>query len=79
MTGVSQAWLDGLKPGDAVAVHRLHGEAFLRRDTVVRRTPSGRIILEAGETFKSNGWNHVPAKSCYADRCLKPPVEDGST
>lgn len=79
MTDVNQAWLDGLKRGDAVAVHRLHGKAFLRLATVVRRTPSGRIILGTGETFKPNGWNHVAAKSCYADRCLKPPVVGGST
>lgn len=67
-----QKWLDGLKAGDAVGVYELRGTRLVYTDKVSRRTPSGRLVLEHGETYRPDGFSYAERGSVYAERRLKP-------
>lgn len=65
-----QSWLADLKPGDRVGVFEHYGRVFFQERTVVRRTPSGRIVVDSGSTFKPDGYLY--GSSVYGHRCLRP-------
>lgn len=69
-TAELKVWIAGLKPGDRVAVHEHYGKVFLREAIIAKRTPTGRVVMESGETFKPNG--DLFGSPVYAHRCLRP-------
>lgn len=74
-TSKRQEWLDGLKPGDKVAVfdgYRMQYARFVHEATVERRTPTGRIVLSGASVYRHNGWMHARSGSVYANRHLRP-------
>ncbi len=65
-----QQWLDGLKGGDRVAVYDYKGGTFRHTESVVKRTPTGRIVCLTGAAYKADGYQ-IGSKS---DRCIRPPT-----
>lgn len=48
------AWIDTLKEGDMVAVHEW-GRGAIHTLPVIRKTPTGRVVLQGGATFTKDG------------------------
>lgn len=48
------AWVATLKVGDTVAVHEW-GRGVVQTLPVIRKTPTGRIVLQGGATFTRDG------------------------
>lgn len=69
------SWLANLKAGDPVGIYEFRGGRMLHQDTVVRRTPSGRIVTERGNTYNAEGY--LLGKPGYSDRHLKPVSQEG--
>ena len=65
-----EQWLSALRPGDRVGVYECNGTRLVYEDVVSRRTPSGRIVLFKGSSFKPDGY--LWGQSAYADRHLGP-------
>lgn len=79
-------FLASLKPGDAVAVFEgwAAHERYVFTGRLVRRTPSGLLIVESSSggtrcTFRADGWHRVPRGSTYASRHLGAVEGKGSS
>lgn len=48
-------WLTGLKPGDKVMYRRAGSTKTIVEAEVVRRTPTGQIVLKGGRRFRPDG------------------------
>lgn len=64
-----QAWLDSLKPGDQVAYRSV---SIWRSGKVKSRTKTGRITLETGLIFNSNGSVPTSDSYCCVERLTRP-------
>jgi hypothetical protein len=53
-TAQAQAWTSTLKAGDTVAV-RERGRGVIFTRLVIRKTPSGRVVLQGGATYSKDG------------------------
>lgn len=71
-----KTWLTGLKPGDQVVVNGGMRHNRYTFHKVAKITPTGRINLDNGQVFKSNG--HAlkdPGKWSFRDVLLEPTQE----
>lgn len=49
-----EAWIGTLNEGDMVAVHEW-GRGVIHSLPVIRKTPTGRVVLQGGATFTKDG------------------------
>ena len=57
MTDPNRAWLDGLKPGDTVAMRGGRFEAVWHVLTVVRRTPKQIVLHSTSSSGELRAWS----------------------